>query len=657
SPETAKAGSPVEDDSASEGGGATLAPDVSEGAVDAASSPVNADNGYFRPLFFEKMPRPRPIRNPAARRLPKTIGIDIQPTSLSFVKVSVSGDRAKVHDFRHLPLDGEASSGQSGFEAFLENSGLRKTLQKELEFFCDEPKPCDIWCSLPRDLIEIHHLSIPPVPPGEVANAIYWATKKHTTFDEKSTIVDFTLLSDGDPGGKKNAIVFLAPRQTVFALRELFDELGYPLCGVTTSSIGFQNQIRQGWVTVPDSFALLHVEEQSSFIDMFHQGVWIFGREIKTGLKSFIDSIIEQADSHGETIDEHTAQKILFGGEVPPHASGESIDDDVLALEEEAAAIDDLSPPAAERLVRQLERTFDYCVTTFGTPRATKIYIAGQPAASRLFIDNVGAESGLECVPADPYAVSSHLLRYILPPDDPKQSCVMHTAFGLAFAKPFETQNFLNTYQKRTDAIQTIRFNKVVFGGSAVIALIICILFAFQYYHISKGDRELADLEKQLIAANTTFDNKINTANLLQSAQKIQAGRSARNALAKKYYQLGLVGEITRLLPERIKLVRLTIEPADAGRRSTTAKSNTVANNQKRAVLEGVVFGEEQSREFVMSGLLQQLAGSPLVKDASFVQKQTAVTGGETVLLFTAAITPTPMVMSRTEKAQARMNP
>ncbi|MDH3392413.1 MAG: hypothetical protein OEL66_00265, partial [Desulfobulbaceae bacterium] len=47
SPETAKAGSPVEDDSASEGGGATLAPDVSEGAVDAASSPVNANNGYF----------------------------------------------------------------------------------------------------------------------------------------------------------------------------------------------------------------------------------------------------------------------------------------------------------------------------------------------------------------------------------------------------------------------------------------------------------------------------------------------------------------------------------------------------------------------------------------------------------------------------------
>ncbi|MDH3393796.1 MAG: hypothetical protein OEL66_07290, partial [Desulfobulbaceae bacterium] len=138
---------------------------------------------------------------------------------------------------------------------------------------------------------------------------------------------------------------------------------------------------------------------------------------------------------------------------------------------------------------------------------------------------------------------------------------------------------------------------------------------------------------------------------LLPLVQKIQAGRAARIALAPKYYQTGLVGEITGLLPDRVKLVRLSIAPAIGDSRQAAVKNN------KRVVLEGVVLGDPQSREFVMTGFLQQLAGSALVRDASFIQKKDATAGGETVLHFTAAITPEPMQMPAVAKSPARKTP
>ncbi len=609
--------------------------------------------------FFEKMPRPRPVKNHTVRTT-MTLGVDIRPTALTLAKVAVTGDRPRVLDFRHLPLAGETfPSDPRGFEAFLANAEFRKTLQKELASFCTEPKQCNIWCALPREFIEIHHLTIPPVPVSEVANAIFWATKKHTTFDEKNTILDFTLLNgENNTVAKRTAIVFLAPRQTVFALKDLFAGIGRSLTGITTSSIGFQNQIKRQWLTPPAAFALLHIQEQSSFIDLYHNGVWIFGRDIKTGLKSFIDSIIEQAESRGARIDERTAKRILFGGEMEVPAALEPAGDDILALDEEKAIAGDLKLPAAERLVRQLERTFDYCVTTFGTPRATKIYISGQPAASRLLLASISAESGLDCAPADPFSASKKMLRCTIPPTDPKQRCAMNAAFGLACAQPLETQNFLNTYQKRRDSIRSIKTNKVIWAGFAVIIVLLGGFGLFHHRIVTRAETQLVALEKQLATATTTFNGKIDSTRLLQTAQKIQGGRAARKMLAQKYYQIGLIGEITRLLPDRVKLVRLAIEPVPADPRQIAARKSKGAQKYNRqAVLEGVVSGDEQSREFVMSSLLQQLAGSPLVRDVSFIQQQSATVGGKTVLYFSAVLTPEPMVIPSAVKLQARKKP
>ncbi|MDH3360089.1 MAG: hypothetical protein OEL55_04390, partial [Desulfobulbaceae bacterium] len=564
------------------------------------------------------------------------------------VKASITKKHPKVNDFRHIPFTKEIIGQQHTFATLLQDEDFRATLKEELISFSDEQSQCEIWCSLPREIIEIHHVSIPPVPNSEVANAVFWATKKHSSFDKKTSIIDFILFDGENTDAKKTAIVFLAPLQLVSTLKDLFADLGFSVTGITTPSIAFQNQLEVDWITAPESFALLHIEEQNSFIDVFHKKRWIFGREIKTGLKSFQDSIVEQEYDRGSVIDEDTAKMILFGTETKFHNSVKAVDTEILSLEKNQSEDFDLA--AAERLVRQLERTFDYCVTTFGTPRATQIYIAGQPGASRLLTESVKIESGLECSAANPYNASAKMLRCTVAPQNPRQACVMNTAFGLAFSHRDQTQNFLNTNQERISSKHIHKINKIIAGGSALIALLICALFLNQHYKVIKGDAHLASLEKQLAAANSAFGETVNSSRLIKATQEIVAGRNANQALAQKYFQLGLIGEITRLLPEQIKLVRLTIEPVPT-------KSQAETTQNKQATMDGVVFGQEQDREFIMSGLLQQLASSPLVKDASLIQKQQGTTNGKTVLHFTASITPESMILPTTNKPTTRANP
>lgn len=595
----------------------------------------DGDDCYL-PDFFERLPRPQVIRKVrSVRGLTVTVGVDIRPSSISFVKASEANDHLGIEDYAFMPLaDRPFSYDTASPDSIFNDQGVKQVLKKRLGSFCAGPDACEIWCSLPREFIEVHSLTIPPVPTSEVANAVFWATRKHISFEEEKTILDFILL-DGPISAKKQAvIVFLAPSAMVAAYKKLFVDIGSPLTGLTSPSVGFQNQIKKGWITTPDSFALLHVEEQNSFIDLYHNGNWIFGREIKTGLKSFVDSVIEEAESRGVNIDYKAAKQALFSGKIEMPEPVVGVDeDDILHIEaDEPDAGFDL--PAAERLVRQLERTFDYCVSTFGTPRATGIYISGPPAASNLFINSIGSESGLQCQQADPYNVAAKKFGGVFLPQDIRQRCVMNAAFGLAFSRKQVTQNFLNTYQKRVTEILIRKIDKIILTAFAAIALVIATVFAFQHYKVTKTDEKLAFLKQQLDGASFVDGEKVNESRLLALTQKVLSRRVAGEALATKNYQVGLIGEITRLTPERIKLVRLSIAPVAEGAKPPASK------DAKRAVIEGVVLGMEQSREFVMTGFIQQLAGSPLVKEATFLQKHTTAVGKEKGLYFIAAVTP-----------------
>jgi len=559
-----------------------------------------------------------------------TVGIDIGHEYLRLVRATeTSSGRWQVDDRRRLAIPPKTPRESSEFGAFLKAA---------LAGVSGSPKQTNLWAIMSAAHVEVRHIRIPKVPKKQISNAVYWTAKKDTPFDEKDTVFDYELqgevIEQGIP--KLAVMVYTAPRKEIEDLKDLFSRIGRPLSGISIVPFSLQNIFRTGWIPVREgAMASLFIGQEFSRIDIYAGDNLVMTRGIKAGLSSMVESLVDslneqkKQDPEAVTLTNEQAKKVIQS--LSPDSQPLQESDAGFTLTKESVFA--MVQPAMERLVRQVERTFEHFATTMPGERIARIFVSGAMNIYQPMVDYVGSQLGLSSEALDPLSDLDPASCV----DTGEENCVSERiafgpALGLAFSSDDHTPNMMMTYKDKEREASIALVNKVIFA-SFIIAIFLCTgVFVFQSAAIAQKKNIIKGIETQIADFRPTVDRN----ELMKMADKVSQQRELFKVYAERYLGMAVISELTELTPANIRFIDLKINlgqvpagavAANVTKPSTDAAKPAAAGEAPKAlpreiILEGLIRGDRQLFETSLASYVMVLEASPLFRQVS-IQKNT----------------------------------
>ncbi len=537
------------------------------------------------------------------------IGIDIGHEYLRLVKASKSGDNKwALLDYRSVPFDQAVSKKSPEFADFLKS---------ELSRFLGANRKANLWANMSAARVNVRHVRIPKVAKKHVENAIYWTVRKETPFDEKDTMIDYVIQGETVENGaqKLSAMVYTVPREEIENLKKQFSIIGFPLDGISISPFAIENMFMAGWFpAVEGTVASLFMGNDFSRIDIYAQGKLTMTRGIKAGVNSMLESLQQRMDESLPKAPEQgedtigagmkEARKVLLGLDSVPLAKEGDVG--FALTEEEKFAI---ILPALERMIRQVERTFDHYTANLGYERVDKLYISSVINLSASITEYVKDQLGMESDVLDPFKFHLSFLGEDASPDiPPLEKIALTPALGLALSDNKYTPNFLFSSKDKEKITQVVRMTRAVFTVLIMAALICAGIFFSQLHANEQKKAKIARLEAQLLQYSPQVDKNLLSQMVVGSTQILQKAK----AYSERYAGIAVIGELSALTPNNVRLIALKVNLGSVSNEKGAKKEHA-----KSLTVEGLVMGDRKSLEVLFSHYLMTLDNSPLFRQIS----------------------------------------
>jgi len=566
------------------------------------------------------------------------VGVDMRSEDMRLIKLAeVSDHRWKLIAYRCVPFGRHTPDANSAFIDFFRSAVLD---------FGGSPRNMDLWSLMSSSQMDVRHLRIPRVPRKQIYNVVYWTMKKEASFDEKENIFDFELQGNVVEKGidKISVMAYTVPGQDAREIRDIFSRSGLKPAGITLAPFAIQNLFRTLWLPATNKpVAALYIGNDFSRIDIFLKGNLVLTRGIKAGINSMEESLMEAVAERRKapvfTLDDETLTipinidkesspdqnqaKVketlfdLFAGIHPP--AGE---DSLPGFGEEE--IFDAVQPAIERLVRQVERTFEHYSRTASGEVVSKIYISGDISSWKRLTGYIGNQLGMDREVMDPLSPALLFSSDVPPPDSPAARQSYTAALGLALSDNSRTPNITFTYKDREELASITRVNRGVFAGFMLAVCVLMGIYLWQGQMIRSKKTELEHLRRQLAEYHTVVDQNL----IVEMAAKVKAKNQALKDQSREYLGSAVLSDLSSLTPRNIRLVSVTMDlgsvavaqckgSAEQGKPSTPAEqaktSGEPAKTSSRTLLvDGVVLGARDGLEASLAAYLMRLESSPI---------------------------------------------
>ncbi len=549
-----------------------------------------------------------------------TIGIDIGHEYLRMVRTARSADkRWELLDYKSVPFAHITTRRSPEFSDFL---------RSELDKFCGDIRHANLWAIMSAARVNVRHINIPKVAKKQIENAVYWTIKKETPFDDKDTVFDFEIQREVTEQGvsKWLTMVYTAPREEIEELKGLFSQIGLPLTGISITPFAIQNLFKTEWIppAVEGTVASLFIGNDFSRIDIFSKGKLIMTRGIKAGINSMVESLMERLgtarkeaagkDRSVPPISFDQAKKVLFSlsPDSPPlteHDIGFGLTD-----EEKFETI----LPALERVVRQVERTFEYYTGGHNYDMVSRIYVSSAMNISQPVIDYVGNQLGIKSDILNPLKSRITNVGKSMEQTSVSEILALIPAFGLALSDNAYTPNLMFRFKDKERAANITRANRIIFAVF-ILALIVCSgLLLFEIEKAHQRETVIVRLEEQLSQYKPRVDQNLISGMLSSSSRQQQLART----YVDRYLGMAVIGELSSMTPPNIRLIDLKVRAGAVQTGKTTAKEPKreaagPKEEAKNVTVEGVVFGDRKALESLLAGYIMKLKSSPIFSHIS----------------------------------------
>ena len=550
-----------------------------------------------------------------------TVGISYDSSGIWLVAVEGGGKNHVVADYAHIDMEipDDADPRDIADRIVKEGHDRRFALKKT-----------QVWLLLRSDSIDQWTVTVPKKVEGkEESKAVFWAAKAKKKFDETVSIFDYYRIDECTEKGidKLRMGAFTIPRAQVYTARERFAAAGISLAGVSAFSLCCSQLLENPPKGMDDPpVAVIRVDQEWSRIDLFHQHALAFTRRIKTGVESFAVSIQERYRSDKavsvESGDIELELDIEDGSLGPEEVSME----EALAILNGQGTRDDqgdtsppsltdsefmeLIEPAVQRLVRQLERTFDHFRSSMKVPALKKILFVGQLARFETIVRYIGTQLDIEAGILDPFATTSITTSLPVP-----SSIAVRTSSAAAVAAALSrrhlTPNFLYTYQSKRLDNQLKKVPTILLASFLGCALGVAGYFMYNQQVLDAKKSELQTLTKEL----SSYTGDVSGERTRQLLDKLKKQNVFLKEYTDRFAPLAVFAEIARITPPSIVINSLIYNNKEGGETSNI-------------ILDGFVAGKEIMLDSYLSNYMVMLDDSPLFTQPA-IQKRTRAKSGE----------------------------
>lgn len=531
-------------------------------------------------------------------------------------------------------------------------------LRQQILDFCGPAPDLEMWAALPEEHAEHWHFRIPKVAAKERDDVAFWTARKEREFDERQSVFDCTIggeiIEKGVP--KLPVTATLAVRAAVGEVRNIVQRAGFALSGAATRVIASHNLFTTGWLDpATEQFAVLHIDEESTRIDIYSSSQVVLSRMVKTGFASLARALVESTAATARPLTDAEARELLLrnatctlAGPVAAHATGSTGQPVPVPAAPSAHTASPAGPPVAdigssiasavERLVRQLERTMDHFANTLGYPAVSRMFLSTPGGCLQPLVDEFGRQVGIPCAALNsqrgPATPGAELDIAKLPSD----CAEAQWAIGLSLSDDARTQNCVNTFRERKEARKHERIRMAVAVGSIVVVLCTAVFASFQGAILLSARSDRDALRQQLAAYGETLDKP----KLLAASAKGKALRLAVQSMSRRQVSVALLAELAAVTPSGVRLSGLRLTQLDQPGQTQGAKDakgkaaqqpgkpdDAAAQATAMAVVTGVVSGDMLQREAMLADFLYRLERSPMVLSVT-VEKKAPEAGAST---------------------------
>jgi type IV pilus assembly protein PilM len=585
----------------------------------------------------------RHAKNTAASgRLPRaktvTVGVDIGEKDIKLVVVGPGPNRQpRLLKWAELPMDQGIVKDNARLSKFLKSaiSGLRLGKGK-----------VNVWGCISSANVETRALKIPRVAQKQVSNAVLWSFRKEASFNEKTDIFDYKVLGEmlDENIPRLQVMASTAPKHDVEGVRQLFSRCGYPLAGISIVPFALQNLFRAGWLkTNGEDVCALFIGTDWSRIAIFSEGNLVLSRDIKAGMKSMVDAISEgieviqeersmqiidmrdqiwddspeenhrlDADQAGQLLDEFTAAESEKRNETAPLTQDELFG---------------MIQPAIDRIIRQVEMTFEHYYQHFSKRRVRQLYISGQISRHDQVCGYITEQLGLDVSAMDPFgSLTSAETGVSVPEADPFRGDFAPAA-GLALSHNRHTPNFLYTYKDKARKRNIRRFDSVVLIGFALIMLIAGGAYQWLGHQGRVKNIGIQRLQKKLDQYSPRLDQHL----VVKLAGQMTTQMRHLATVRDRYLGLSAINEVARITPEKVRLVNLTADfgPAVDGKKK---------GKHRHLVVDGVVTGDRLSFDAALADYIRELGNSTMFAGPTLEKRSMETLDDADVLRFAVRV-------------------
>jgi Tfp pilus assembly PilM family ATPase len=545
-----------------------------------------------------------------------TIGVDIRDNEIIFVKIAPATKGSwKLIDCKRSPFS--ADDSDSG-------NVTTKCISHHVNNYIGNIKHYRLWAFVSSEKTDVRHVLIPKVQEKQLAKSIFWTAKKEMNYEEESTYLNYELIGDITQKGigKTSVMVYTIPKKQISSLKELFDNAGYPLTGISTPEFATQNLLRGDLLSGSgETIATLSIGESFSKISVYRRGYLTLTRRIKSCLNSMSESLVEKIKENYASVvgSDHMFSVDYARNLLIKNISQNSHPD----LDEDENSIDQNQIfngifPAVERLVRQIERTFQHFNTLFSEDIISLLYIEGPVSRFSSMTQYISGELNLNVSPLD--IVRPGIPQFVEYKDqNPVVPGELFTpAIGLAMSDYQEgAPNYLVDYLDKERIILNERINKGIRIGLTIATILCFCLLVFQIFDSRQNKNQIKALKEKL----TDYGPRVDQNLILQEAARMKNLYKSQKKIAEKYLGLATITELIERNPSYIQLNRIRLDIGELPLKKRRIKSD------KRAIIEGMVFKEKigyQGRDIFETSLanyILSLEKSPLFINPSIREK------------------------------------
>ena len=580
-----------------------------------------------------------------------SVGVDIGQDLLRLVKVVRSDSTWRLLEHRGVSLPVGVEKDSDAFGDFL---------QGELAAFCGDVEKPDIWAAISSANIEVRQIQIPKVSGAQLEQAVYWTLKKEASFDDTTLFFDYEILGEvDDPTGRKLRLMCsTAPIEQVERIKKLFSRTGFALTGITIVPFAEQNIFKTRWMETGKYAACLFIGNEYSRIDLFVDGRMTLTRDIRTGINSMVEMIAEalQTRPGGFGQPEYGSGTVQTGAEAlqtgvadlqtlqeissqPEYEEarrflyalgrveyGQIFIDDNHSVGR--AEMESIIAPVLERLVRQVERTFDHYLRSPGNERIGELYLSSVMPVFPSMVSYFEKQLGIRCVIFDPIGSAMEDKNLI-------ERVAFMPAFGMAFSDTAYTPNLIFTYKDKQKKAAAERLNRIIFASLLSVVFVCSGIFANLLIITSHQKNELKQLEAQLQKQPVVLSREM----VLKMVSQYKEQQGTLKKLGVRYTGMAVLSELSSLMPDAIKLS--SIKYTSGGKTGKTTKGaapsdKTKSNNAGTVQIEGTVRGERGLADTIVASYAMKLNRSPLFREVTVTRSgNTKYSGQGNVLAFT----------------------